>query len=87
MPTWDSPELAASFRYEAQERSASLRDGLLVLERSAQVRQACATHGGFYLGSIGGPAAILAQDASVLRSGLPSGIEVIEHEVLDPIRI
>ena len=30
---------------------------------------------------------ILAQDASVLRAGLPPGIEVIEHEVLDPIRI
>ena len=30
--------------------------------RSAEVRQACAKHGGFYLGSIGGPAARLAQD-------------------------
>lgn len=30
---------------------------------------------------------LLAQDASVLRAGLPPGIEVIEHEVLDPIRI
>lgn len=30
---------------------------------------------------------ILAQDASALRAGLPPGIEVIEHEVLDPIRI
>jgi fumarate hydratase class I len=30
--------------------------------RSAQVRTACAKHGGFYLGSIGGPAARLAQD-------------------------
>ncbi|SES48526.1 fumarase, class I, homodimeric [Actinokineospora terrae] len=30
--------------------------------RSKQVTQACATHGGFYLGSIGGPAARLAQD-------------------------
>ncbi len=30
--------------------------------RSAQVRKACAEHGGFYLGSIGGPAARLAQD-------------------------
>ena len=29
--------------------------------RSPQVRKACAEHGGFYLGSIGGPAAILAQ--------------------------
>jgi fumarate hydratase class I len=30
--------------------------------RSAAVRDACARYGGFYLGSIGGPAAILAQD-------------------------
>ena len=30
--------------------------------RSAQVRDACKKHGGFYLGSIGGPAARLAQD-------------------------
>jgi len=30
--------------------------------RSAQVREACAKHGGFYLGSIGGAAAQLAQD-------------------------
>ncbi|WP_370290859.1 fumarate hydratase [Nocardioides sp.] len=30
--------------------------------RSKQVTDACGTHGGFYLGSIGGPAARLAQD-------------------------
>ena len=30
--------------------------------RSKQVTEACAAHGGFYLGSIGGPAARLAQD-------------------------
>jgi fumarate hydratase class I len=30
--------------------------------RSGQVREACAKHGGFYLGSIGGPGARLAQD-------------------------
>ena len=30
--------------------------------RSQQVTDACKKHGGFYLGSIGGPAAILAQD-------------------------
>jgi fumarate hydratase class I len=30
--------------------------------RSRQVTQACESHGGFYLGSIGGPAARLAQD-------------------------
>lgn len=31
--------------------------------RSQQVTDACKRHGGFYLGSIGGPAAILAQDS------------------------
>jgi fumarate hydratase class I len=30
--------------------------------RGPQVREACAKHGGFYLGSIGGPGARLAQD-------------------------
>lgn len=30
---------------------------------------------------------ILAQDATALKAGLPPGIEVIEPEVLDPIRI
>jgi fumarate hydratase class I len=30
--------------------------------RSAQVTDACRKHGGFYLGSAGGPAALLAQE-------------------------
>ena len=30
--------------------------------RSKEVTKACKAHGGFYLGSIGGPAAILAQN-------------------------
>jgi fumarate hydratase class I len=30
--------------------------------RSQQVTDACAQHGGFYLGSIGGPAAVLAEE-------------------------
>jgi fumarate hydratase, class I len=43
--------------------------------RSAQVTKACAEHGGFYLGSIGGPAARLAQDC--IRS-----VEVLEYPEL-----
>jgi fumarate hydratase class I len=43
--------------------------------RSRQVREACAKHGGFYLGSIGGPAAILAQDC--IRK-----VEVLEYPEL-----
>ena len=43
--------------------------------RSAQVRKACAEHGGFYLGSIGGPAARLAQDC--IRK-----VEVLEYPEL-----
>ena len=43
--------------------------------RSKQVTEACAAHGGFYLGSIGGPAARLAQDC--IRS-----VEVLEYEEL-----
>ena len=43
--------------------------------RSAAVRHACQTHGGFYLGSIGGPAARLAQDC--IRK-----VEVLEYAEL-----
>jgi len=43
--------------------------------RSAQVRKACAEHGGFYLGSIGGPAARLALDC--IRK-----VEVLEYPEL-----
>ncbi|MFI6641546.1 fumarate hydratase [Streptomyces sp. NPDC050504] len=41
--------------------------------RSQQVTDACGTHGGFYLGSIGGPAARLAQDCI-------KKIEVLDNE-------
>lgn len=44
--------------------------------RSQQVTDACATHGGFYLGSIGGPAAILAKD-NILS------VEVVDFPELD----
>ncbi|MBC9823666.1 fumarate hydratase [Terrabacter sp. MAHUQ-38] len=43
--------------------------------RSKQVTDACGEHGGFYLGSIGGPAARLAQDC--IRH-----VEVLEYEEL-----
>ncbi|MFE5583675.1 fumarate hydratase [Kitasatospora sp. NPDC056531] len=43
--------------------------------RSKQVTDACATHGGFYLGSIGGPAARLAQDCI-------KKVEVLEYAEL-----
>ncbi len=43
--------------------------------RSQQVTDACAAHGGFYLGSIGGPAARLAQDCI-------KKVEVLEYPEL-----
>ncbi|MDP3714069.1 MAG: fumarate hydratase [Mycobacteriales bacterium] len=43
--------------------------------RSTQVTDACAKHGGFYLGSIGGPAARLAQDCI-------KKVEVLEYPEL-----
>ncbi|MEQ8193573.1 MAG: fumarate hydratase [Rhodospirillales bacterium] len=43
--------------------------------RSKQVTDACKAHGGFYLGSIGGPAARLAQD-SITK------VEIVEYEEL-----
>ena len=43
--------------------------------RSSQVTDACKTHGGFYLGSIGGPAAVLAKDCI-------KKVEVLEYPEL-----
>jgi fumarate hydratase class I len=43
--------------------------------RSKAVRNACKTHGGFYLGSVGGPAARLAQDCI-------TKVEVLEYPEL-----
>ncbi|MCL2090354.1 MAG: fumarate hydratase [Micrococcales bacterium] len=43
--------------------------------RSAAVTDACAAHGGFYLGSVGGPAARLAQDCI-------TAVEVLEYPEL-----
>ena len=43
--------------------------------RSRQVTDACAEHGGFYLGSIGGPAARLAEHSI-------KQVEVLEFEEL-----
>ncbi len=62
--------------YVAQFQAAG---GSLVMlakgNRSKAVTESCATHGGFYLGSIGGPAARLAQDC--IRS-----VEVLEYPEL-----
>ncbi|MFC7549773.1 fumarate hydratase [Plantactinospora sp. GCM10030261] len=53
-------------RMDAYVEKFQAAGGSLVMlakgNRSAQVTRSCATHGGFYLGSIGGPAARLAQD-------------------------
>ena len=43
--------------------------------RSQAVTDACRSHGGFYLGSIGGPAARLAKDCI-------TSVEVLEYEEL-----
>jgi len=43
--------------------------------RSKAVSEACKKHGGFYLGSIGGPAALLAQDCI-------KKVEIVEYEEL-----
>ena len=62
--------------YVAQLQAAG---GSLVMlakgNRSKAVTEACAEHGGFYLGSIGGPAARLAQDCI-------TSVEVLEYPEL-----
>ena len=48
-----------------QLKSNTIAGSMVMLakgNRSKQVTEACKEYGGFYLGSIGGPAAILAQD-------------------------
>jgi fumarate hydratase class I len=66
-------------RMDAYVDGFQSRGGSLVMlakgNRSPAVTEACQKHGGFYLGSIGGPAAILAQDS--IRK-----VEVIEYPEL-----
>ncbi|GGL02864.1 fumarate hydratase [Mangrovihabitans endophyticus] len=66
-------------RMDAYVEKFQAAGGSLVMlakgNRSAQVTQACQKHGGFYLGSIGGPAARLAQDC--IRR-----VEVLEYPEL-----
>jgi fumarate hydratase class I len=66
-------------RMDAYVEQFQAAGGSLVMlakgNRSPQVADACAAHGGFYLGSIGGPAARLAQDCI-------KKVEVLEYEEL-----
>jgi fumarate hydratase class I len=66
-------------RMDAYVEQFQAAGGSLVMlakgNRSTQVTNACHTHGGFYLGSIGGPAARLAQDC--IRH-----VEVLEYPEL-----
>ncbi|MEV8509591.1 fumarate hydratase [Actinoplanes sp. NPDC051475] len=66
-------------RMDAYVEKFQAAGGSLVMlakgNRSAQVTHACHSHGGFYLGSIGGPAARLAQDC--IRH-----VEVLEYPEL-----
>jgi fumarate hydratase class I len=66
-------------RMDAYVQKFQAAGGSLVMlakgNRSGQVTQACQSHGGFYLGSIGGPAARLAQDC--IRH-----VEVLEYPEL-----
>ncbi|MEV6600561.1 fumarate hydratase [Actinoplanes sp. NPDC051346] len=66
-------------RMDAYVEKFQAAGGSLVMlakgNRSGQVTEACQSHGGFYLGSIGGPAARLAQDC--IRH-----VEVLEYPEL-----
>jgi fumarate hydratase class I len=66
-------------RMDAYVEKFQAAGGSLVMlakgNRSKQVTEACARHGGFYLGSIGGPAARLAQDCI-------KHVEVLEYPEL-----
>ncbi|MDX6368379.1 MAG: fumarate hydratase, class, partial [Nocardioidaceae bacterium] len=66
-------------RMDSYVASFQAAGGSLVMlakgNRSKQVTEACAEHGGFYLGSIGGPAARLAQECI-------TSVEVLEYPEL-----
>ena len=66
-------------RMDSYVEQFQARGGSLVMlakgNRSAAVTAACKAHGGFYLGSIGGPAARLAQDCI-------KKVEVLEYPEL-----
>ena len=66
-------------RMDSYVESFQAEGGSLVMlakgNRSSQVTEACKTYGGFYLGSIGGPAARLAKDS--IRK-----VEVLEYPEL-----
>lgn len=66
-------------RMDSYVEEFQARGGSMVMlakgNRSQQVTDACAAHGGFYLGSIGGPAARLAQDCI-------TKVEVLEYPEL-----
>ncbi len=66
-------------RMDAYVEKFQAAGGSLVMlakgNRSAQVTRSCQEHGGFYLGSIGGPAARLAQDCI-------TQVEVLEYPEL-----
>jgi fumarate hydratase class I len=53
--------------------------------RSQQVTDACKKHGGFYLGSIGGPAAILAKVS--IKSSEVIDMEELGMEAIRKIRV
>ncbi|MGJ7539090.1 FumA C-terminus/TtdB family hydratase beta subunit [Brevibacterium luteolum] len=66
-------------RMDAYVNEFQAAGGSLVMlgkgNRSRQVREACAQHGGFYLGSVGGPAARLAQECI-------TDVEIVDLEEL-----
>lgn len=78
MPTGSFGPTTAG-RMDSYVEEFQAQGGSLVMlakgNRSKAVRDACRTHGGFYLGSVGGPAARLAQDC--IRK-----VEVLEYPEL-----
>ena len=53
--------------------------------RSEEVTESCKKHGGFYLGSIGGPAAILAKES--IKSVEVIAFEELGMEAIRKIRV
>ena len=63
LPVLSARQLPGAWTYVAEFQAKGGSHVMLAKgNRSKQVTDACKEHGGFYLGSIGGPAARLAQD-------------------------
>ena len=84
VPVYLAPQAMDEYVDEFQALGGSLVM-LAKGNRSPAVTEACRRHGGFYLGSIGGPAAILAKES--IKSSEVVDLEDLGMEAVRKIRV